>query len=266
MTTIQLPKNSDLPELDPTSFQKIHADQEPVLVVGMHNSGTSILTEILHENGIFFGANMHHYESYFFSNFINDRMILGGGGNWAKLPLLSEEEVLRFEASIGPFIKKHWIADYLQWGYDGVSPWGIKDPRLCVLLPLYLRVFPGATVIHIRRNPKDIAASLTGKFKAGVGVLNDFDHWKELTEAYTQRVLDYSDQCTSYFELQYEDLCNQPKDQTKDLFTFLSLPFTPRVEKMLAKVTPDRIGSYERWQESKRHPLRFKIKSLFSRE
>ena len=265
MTTIHLPDNSNLPELKPTDLQRIEPKQQPVLVVGMHNSGTSILTEILHENGIFFGANMQHYESYFFSNFINDRVILGGGGNWAKLPLMSEKDVLAFEASIGPFIKKHWIADYLQWGYDGISPWGIKDPRLCVLLPLYLKVFPGARVVHIRRNPNDIAASLTGKFKAGVGVLNDLNHWKELTEAYTQRVLDHSDQCASYHEIQYEDLCTQPNDHAKDLFSFLSLPFTPRAEKLLAKVTPDRIGSYERWQESKNHPLRFKIKSLFRR-
>ena len=81
MTTIQLPNNSDLPELDPSTIQGLKGYQQPILVVGMHNSGTSILTEILHENGIFFGANMRHYESYFFSNFINDRVILGGGGN-----------------------------------------------------------------------------------------------------------------------------------------------------------------------------------------
>jgi hypothetical protein len=265
MTTIQLPNDSDLPRLDPDQIQGLKGKQQPVLVVGMHNSGTSILTEILHENGIFFGANMRHYESYFFSNFINDRVILGGGGNWAKLPLLSEEEVLKFAGSVGPFIRKHWIADYLQWGYDGISPWGIKDPRLCVLLPLYLKVFPKARVVHIRRNPNDIAASLTGKFKAGVGVLNDFDHWKELTEAYTQRVLNYSDQCAFYYELQYEDLCIKPNELTKDLFNFLGLPFTPRAEKLLAKVTPERIGSYERWQESKKHPIRARLKSLLGK-
>jgi hypothetical protein len=133
------------------------------------------------------------------------------------------------------------------------------------LLPLYLKIFPGATVIHIRRNPNDVAASLTGKFKAGVGVLNDFNHWRELTEAYTQRVLEYSGQCASYYEIRYEDLCNQPVVQTRDLFEFLSLAFTPRVEKLLSKVTPERIGSYERWLESKKHPFRTKLKSLFGR-
>ena len=248
---------------DSRVLDQLAKDQQPVLVVGMHNSGTSILTEILHKNGIFFGANMDHYESYFFSNFINDRMILGGEGNWAKLPLMSIEQVLSYEDQLGPFIREHWIADYLQWGYDGQSPWGIKDPRLCILLPLYLKIFPGAKVILIKRNPDDIAASLTGKYKAGVGILDDFDHWKALTEAYHERVHTCLDKQVSHFEILYEDLCTQPKDQTKRLFEFLSLAFTPKTEKLLAKVTPSRIGSYQRWIESSKHPLRSKIKSIF---
>ena len=265
ITMPNLTEFSKLPGINPNSLKELTGNQQPILVVGMHNSGTSILTEILHKNGVFFGANMDHYESYFFSNFINDRMILGGEGNWAKLPIMSIEEVLSYESPVGSFIKKHWIADYLQWGYDGISLWGIKDPRLCILLPLYLNIFPDAKVVDIIRNADDIAASLTGKFKAGVGVLDDFEHWKSLTEAYNQRVQTYSDKCASYFEIVYEELCTQPREQAKLLFDFLSLPFTPKAEKLLVKVTPARIGSYERWKESNKHPIRSKIKSLFSK-
>jgi len=257
-----LGSDNDLPEISSAIFNSLEGNQHPVLVVGMHNSGTSILTEILHKNGIFFGANMQHFESNFFSIFINDRIILGGKGNWAKLPIMSVEEVLSHESSVAPIIKTHWLTDYLQWGYDGGSPWGIKDPRLCVLLPLYLKIFPEAKVIHIRRNPNDIAASLTGKFKAGVGIMGDFDHWKTLTEAYTKRVLDYKDHCASYYEIVYEDLCTHPGNQTRELFEFLSIPFTSKTEELLTKVSPDRIGSFDRWQEFQKHPLRSKLKSL----
>ncbi len=234
---------------------------DPVLVLGMHNSGTSMLTEILHKSGIFFGANMKHHESHFFTVFINDKLIMDGGDNWTQLPLMSIEEVLSFEDTIGPVIKNHWLIDYLQWGYDGVSAWGIKDPRLCVLLPLYIKLFPGAKIVHIRRNPEDVAASLSGKYKAGVGVLNDFTHWKTLTEAYTERVLEYSDQCSGYIELSYEEYCRDPKPQTRKLFQFLDLPFTDQTDLLLEKVTPNRIGSYERMIESQTHPLRSKLKS-----
>ncbi len=265
MSENNFPEEHDLPILDHQSLQSLSARQDPVLVVGMHNSGTSILTEILLNNGIFFGTNMDHYESYFFSNFINDRVILGGRGNWARLPLMSEAEVLSHEETVGPFIIKHWLADYLQWGYDGKSPWGIKDPRLCVLLPLYLRIFPKAKVIHIRRIPEDIATSLTSKYKAGVGVLNDFDHWKALSEAHTQRVLKYAPICDTYHELTYEDFCTQPIEMTQQLFEVLALPFTPNTEKLLTKVTPSRIGSYHRWQQAQKHPWRSKLKSLFNK-
>jgi hypothetical protein len=255
--------DNNLPEINSTFFHSLKGNQPPVLVVGMHNSGTSILTEILHKNGIFFGANMHHFESNFFSIFINDRIILGGKGNWAQLPIMSVDQVLSLESSVAPIIKAHWLADYLQWGYDGESLWGIKDPRLCILLPLYLRIFPDAKVIHIRRNPNDVAASLTGKYKAGVGILDNFNHWKTLTEAYTKRVLDFKDQCASYYEISYEDLCTHPVNQTTELFKFLSIPFTSKTEELLAKVSTDRIGSFERWQEFQKYPLRSKLKSLF---
>lgn len=255
--------DNQFPEINSATFHTLRGNHQPVLVVGMHNSGTSILTEILHKNGIFFGANMQHYKSHFFSIFINDRLILEGKGNWAKLPLMSIDEVLSYENAVTPIIENHWLVDYLQWGYDGVSPWGIKDPRLSILLPLYQKIFPGATVIHIRRNPNDVAASLTGKFKADVGILDDFNHWKALTEAYTKRVLEYKDLCASYYEISYEDFCTQPIKQTKELFNSLSISYTSKTEELLRKVSIDRIGSYHRWLEIREHPIRSRLKSFF---
>ena len=228
-----------------------------------HNSGTSILTEILHTNGVFFGANMQHFDSHFISIYINDRLILEGKGNWAKLPIMNVEKVLSYENSVALIIKDHWFVDYLQRGYDGESLWGIKDLRLSILLPLYLKIFPEAKVIHIRRNPNDMAASLSGKFKAGVGILDDFTHWRTLTEAYTNRVINFKDQCPYYHEINYDDLCTHPVSKIKELFKFLSIPYTSKTEELLAKVSTDRIGSFERWQKSQKHPFRTKLKSLF---
>lgn len=220
----------------------------PVLVVGMHNSGTSVLTELLHESGVFFAPSMQHHESHFFSIFVNDLLILGGSDNWAKLPLMSIDDVMTFRDTVGPFIKRHWIAEYLQWGYDGRSPWGIKDPRLCILLPLYLEVFPDARVIHIRRNANDVAASLLERERRRGGLDRSFDHWKCLWSEYVGRVTQWSSRCHAYHELEYESLCTTPHDTFKGVLDFLGLPFTDHTRTVLAKVTPSRIGSYQRLQ------------------
>ena len=235
--------HADLPELDAT------APKDPVLVVGMHNSGTSIVAEVLHRGGLFLGANMGHYESHFFSVFVNDLLVMGGGSNWARLPILSVDEVLAFRETVGPFVRRHWLADYLQWGYDGASPWGIKDPRLCVLLPLYLEIFPGAKVVHVRRDPDDVAASLCRRRKRGVGNLDDFGHWRRLADEHVRRVLDCAPRLGDrYHELAYEAFCADSAAVTATLFGFVGLPFTTDTKNLLSKVETSRIGSYQRRQ------------------
>ncbi len=239
-------------QINHTDLPTVEGNQrEPVLLVGMHNSGTSILAEVLHKSGIFLGANMSHYESHFFSIYINDLLIMEGKGNWAKLPIMSVKDVMSFVDTVGPFIKKHWIADYLQWGYDGVSKWGIKDPRLCVLLPLYLEVFPEAKVVHIRRDSNDVSASLCERVKMGVGKFDNFEHWKQLSSEYVERVLEYSNVCNAYHELTYENFCTKSEETIQEVFDFLGLSVTPNTEVLLSKITQSRIGSHIR-REQKR--------------
>mgnify|MGYP006285458613 FL=1 len=219
---------------------------DPVLITGMHNSGTSILAEIVQAGGIFLGNGMHHNESRFFSILVNDWLIMRGSDKWAGLPLMDVQEVVSCKDSAGRFVLDNWLADYLHQGYDGSSRWGFKDPRLCVLMPLYLELFPEATVVHIRRNPDDVAASLCSRQKRGVGVKDDFEHWRELAVAYTERMIEYSGKCSSYYELNYEGLCTDPEGTVIDLFEFLKLDFSDSAEKVTAKVTADRIGSAKR--------------------
>jgi hypothetical protein len=198
---------------------------------------------------VFFAASMQHHESRFFSIFVNDLLILGGLDNWAKFPGMSIDDVMAFRDTVGPFIKRHWIAEYLQWGYDGSSPWGIKDPRLCILLPLYLAIFPEARVVHIHRNPDDVAASLHERERRRGGVERSFDHWNRLASAYVGRVRECSSQCHAYHEVEYEALCTSSHDTFKGVLDFLALPFTDHTESLLAKVTSARIGSYQRLQQ-----------------
>ncbi len=242
--------NSTMHLLHQKLWNSLAQRKEPVLVLGMHNSGTSILAEILHKSGLFLGANMAHYESYFFSIFINNNLLMGGGSNWAQMPIMSIEKVKAFSDRVKSYIKQLWVLDYLRCGYDGESAWGFKDPRLCVLLPLYLDIFPNSKVVHIKRNPNDVAASLCKKKKLGVGQVDNFDYWKKLTLQHVERVLECKNSCQSYYELSYENLCLDSEKTVLRLFNFLDLHFTQETKSLLKKIHKKAIGSYRTYKES----------------
>jgi hypothetical protein len=235
----------------------------PILVLGMHNSGTSILAKVMHKSGVFMGNNMAHCESHFFSEFINDKLIMGGEDRWAKLPIMNVEEIKSHESKVKEIIKKGWIYDYMQWGYNGVSRWGIKDPRLCVLIPLYLDIFPESKIVHIRRDPKDVAASLSQKYKKGVGLLDDPSHWFRLTREYNTRVEEFSGKAKSYYDLKYEDLCKKTQSVISSLFTRLELKISDQSQQLIETMHTDSIGSYKRYKKS---PIKLrKLSSIFRR-
>jgi hypothetical protein len=45
--------------------------------------------------------------------------------------------------------------------------WGWKDPRNSITLPVWLKLFPDARVIHIVRNGVDVAESLYRRQQRG---------------------------------------------------------------------------------------------------
>jgi len=208
---------------------------DPVIVLGMHHSGTSILAEILHRNGVFMHANMHHSESKFFTVEINDRMIMGGGANWASNPIMPVAEVMAKLDQVRARIEKKAYKKYIEAGYDGHSRWGFKDPRTCVVLPLYLEIFPNAQLLHIIRNEDDAAASLAASEKKGLGIKPDLDFWKELRWQYIGRAREYGRRHQHYYEFHYEDFCSHPVEVIKDIFTYLDVAFTDETEQFLRK-------------------------------
>jgi hypothetical protein len=216
---------------DPSSISPWETSEPappPVIVLGMHNSGTTVLAQILHRHGLFLGANAGMSESYFFSHFIANRIVLGGEeAAWTQLPIMTVDEVLSHRPQVERLIRDHWRIDYIQWGYDGVGPWGFKDPRSCILLPLYLQIFPNAKLLTIRRNVDDIAASLAHRFKPGVGILSVVAQWRALAVSYLDRVDQYGKSHSNYFEINYEDLCTEPAETLTRVYDYLQLPLNP---------------------------------------
>jgi hypothetical protein len=149
----------------------------PVIVLGMHRSGTSMLTRVLRAQGLFLGHQIHSDDEATFFFRLNRWMLSLAGTDWDNpVPAV---EMLRDDANVAR------IADYTQtrlsgpetWRFLGgkaVSAgmrigtqlpfaWGFKDPRTSITLPVWLKLFPAARLLRIRRHGLDVAASLRAR-------------------------------------------------------------------------------------------------------
>ncbi len=161
----------------------------PVIIMGMHRSGTSILTTMLRECGLFVGWELDETQEALFFRRRNEKLIGICGGRWDNpLPVglllynseLSGEVTSSLKRDVSSFRVLSFLGLRLYWRFRTLcamdSPWGWKDPRNAFLLPLWLDVFPSARVVHIVRNGVDVARSLAVREKRRIGNPARKDH------------------------------------------------------------------------------------------
>ena len=161
----------------------------PIIVIGMHRSGTTLLSRTLTQMGVAMGENLsHNHEEPFFS-MINDWLMSLAEASWANpssVSLLLENAELRAAAArhMRALLRSPHTARARGWawyrasrfGSDLSAPtnWGWKDPRNTFTLPLWLDLFPNAKVLHIYRNGIDVARSLQVRAEADVGRISQW--------------------------------------------------------------------------------------------
>ena len=151
--------------------------RQPVILLGMHRSGTSLVARVLEELGLFQGKDLQDdHESTFFLE-INDTLLKRAGAVWDHPAAV--RDLLKVPDAVSHTLRclRHDLSSpRLLAAYFGTAwplrrrslakldrPWGWKDPRTVFTLPLWLRLFPGAKLIYIRRNGVDVAASLRAR-------------------------------------------------------------------------------------------------------
>jgi len=147
-----------------------------------------MIANILHECGLDLGSaedllpgNTGNPEGYWESRSflrLNDAILKALGGSWDQ----PSPDSLGWEN--GPAIDRFRSqARKLARRFRGREPWGWKDPRNCLTLPLWRSVVPDLKVLICVRNPLAVAESL--RARDGVPFADTFDLW--LT--YNRRVL-----------------------------------------------------------------------------
>lgn len=151
----------------------------PVLVLGMHRSGTSLVTRMLRELGCFFGARREGNEEALLFLALNNWLLRQSGGAWdapeAIDPALRDaafrrrlagylSEILASPRGVQYTGVRHWRPGV----FAPPEPWGWKDPRTTFTLPVWLELFPEARVVHVQRHGVDVAESLRVRCQRGL--------------------------------------------------------------------------------------------------
>ncbi|OYU32007.1 MAG: hypothetical protein CFE39_05435 [Comamonadaceae bacterium PBBC2] len=137
-----------------------------IVVLGMHRSGTSALTGLMSLLGAFPGsdllpANSSNQKGYFESRKVvdlNNRILASLGSRWDSVQPLPDG--CWNNSELQPY--KDEIARLLQSEFEVGLP-VIKDPRMCIVLPIWLAVFREMGIspcfVVTVRNPQSVAIS-----------------------------------------------------------------------------------------------------------
>lgn len=115
-----------------------------ILVVGPGRCGTSSVARILHENGVSMGHLMNRADRY------------NPAGYYEDMELLEVNRAF-FRGKINEDTFVFMVRNILDNRYE---PWGLKDTRLCHLLPFYLPLLANPRFIRCRRPKEDIIKSM----------------------------------------------------------------------------------------------------------
>ena len=231
--------------------------ETPFVVIGMHRSGTSLVSRILDKSGIMMGKDLQtDHESKFFIQ-LNKWIYQNAGADLARPKALEElidyaparkqvEEYLRIR--IASSSSKKFSGRNLKNGlFDMDSKWGWKDPRNGPSLPIWKDIWPEMKIIHVVRHGVDVAASLhsrslknwtedEGRFKKwtkmykwrsskspirkgqrAATLTHALEFWAEQMDVEKKVIQSYE----NILEIRYEDLLTSPAVVLKDIWNYI---------------------------------------------
>lgn len=162
--------------------------RDPIIFVGMHRSGTSLLGRLLEELGLFVGVKKDQNNEAIFFQRLNDWLLQQSGATWDRPSGI--EDLWKVEPAL-PWTESYiktlcaspraveflGVRRFLAGGMKSLQePWGWKDPRNTFTLPMWLRIFPGAKVVYIERHGVDVAQSL--RVRALKGLQDSVEKYK----------------------------------------------------------------------------------------
>jgi hypothetical protein len=223
--------------------------------------------------GVFMGNDLDdNFESQFFCR-LNQWAFTQAGASWDNpynMRFVDYELSDGLSENFDNHIRSRRIRKYgktLNSLNNSMQAWGWKDPRNTFTLSIWQRIFPDAKIIHIYRNPVDVAASLQKReryfrdlrdSKTRTGLRKRFherfltkkrlysqsvrvfhlDEGIKLWQEYTRQALKADKHAV---HLSYEDLLENPEKELEQLCNFLELAAnTETIAKAVEGINPER--------------------------
>jgi hypothetical protein len=165
-----LRSREDMTDQDLATAQTWHSPTT-ILVVGMHRSGTSLLAHIVNLMGAFVGTS---------AELVPAHPSINPTGFWERVDVVGEHDhflqqngfgwatVANFDVDrIAEERKRELVSslhDIVAGMAHGTMPLVIKDPRLCLFLPVWQGLVAAPVHVFVVRDPRKVAASLMASY------------------------------------------------------------------------------------------------------
>ena len=147
-------------------------NQSPIVITGMHRSGTSLISKILLNNDVNLGSQLDiNYESIYFQR-INKWIMSCNGSSWdnpKSFNDLNNDDIHIFKNKLKGTLNNRFSNSFY-FGYSNFllnhsffnlkSLWGWKDPSNTFTVIVWKEIFPNMKIVNIIRDPLSVCNSL----------------------------------------------------------------------------------------------------------
>lgn len=197
------------------------AQRRVICIVGMHRSGTSMITRLLNICGLELGprerllkadkANpLGHFEHRGFLD-IDRKLLKHFHATWSDPPYLPPN--WEHDPGVAPLLRQ---ARALAAGFPQMCSWGWKEPRACLFLPFWRQAVPNMNFLICLRNPLEVAKSLQARNRLSV------EHGSWLWYLYTLSSLRDTQQCPRLFSI-FDDYFESRDEEIRRVLAFCGL-------------------------------------------
>jgi tetratricopeptide (TPR) repeat protein len=196
-----------------------HESEQPIFVVGMPRSGTTLIEQILSSHPRVFGAGETSFVQTTFQRLPSEMV-----------PIPTPFECIKKLTPLATRTSAEWYLDRVR-RLGGQSADRIVDkmPDNYVLLGWLAMMFPKARLIHCRRDLRDVALSCWISNFATINWSNDIHHIATRIRNY-QRLMAHwrSVMPVPVLDLDYEQMVFDQEKQSRRLLDFVGLEWDPK--------------------------------------